>query len=129
MADISFTGNKKVKSIQKEFKEAYGATLRVYKGAKYADPDATLASLRAAGKKGGEIKINGNKKVGNFEKEVLEEYGIKIQIAKPDDSGLSDNDLTISAAGKEKYSVGRIMLERVAIMFLRIYRYSLSLSV
>ena len=29
-------------------------------------------------------------------------YGIKIQIAKPDDSGLSNNDLTISAAGKEK---------------------------
>lgn len=102
MADISFTGNKKVKSIQKEFKEAYGATLRVYNGARFADPDATLASLRAEGKKGGEIKINGNKKVGNFEKEVLDEYGIKIQIAKPDDSGLSDNSLTISAAGKEK---------------------------
>lgn len=102
MADISFTGNKKVKSIKKEFKEAYGATLRIYNGARFADPDATLASLRAEGKKGGEVKINGNKKVGKFEKEVLDEFGIKVQVAKPDDSGLSSNDITISAAGKEK---------------------------
>ncbi len=102
MADITFSGNKKVKSLCKDFKEAYGATLRVYNGKRFADPEATLASLRAEGKKGGEVKVNGNMQVGNFEKKIMEEFGITVQVAKPDDSGLSDNSMTISAAGKVK---------------------------
>lgn len=101
MAEITFTGNKKVKSLQKEFKDAFGATLRVYNGKRFADPEATLASLRAEGKKGGDLKVAGNMQVGNFEKKVEELYGINVQVAKPDDSGLSDNGITISAAGKE----------------------------
>lgn len=101
MADITFSGNKKVKSLVKDFKEAYGATLRVYSGKRFADPEATLASLRAEGKKGGEVKVNGNMLVGNFEKKIMDEFGITVQVAKPDDSALSKNDITISAAGKE----------------------------
>lgn len=101
MAEITFTGNKEVKSLQKEFKDAFGATLRVYNGKRFADPEATLASLRAEGKKGGDLKVAGNMLVGNFEKKVDELYGITIQVAKPDDSTLSKNDITIAAAGKE----------------------------
>lgn len=100
MAEITFTGNKKVKSLQKDFKEAFGATLRVYNGARFADADATLASLRSEGKKGGDLKVAGNMLVGNFEKKVDELYGIKIQVANADDSALAKNDITIAAAGK-----------------------------
>ena len=38
--------------------------------------------------------------VGNFEKKILEEFGIVIQVATPDDSKLSDNSLTLTASGK-----------------------------
>lgn len=34
MAEIKMTGNKRVGTLCKEFKEAFGSTLRVYNGAK-----------------------------------------------------------------------------------------------
>jgi hypothetical protein len=59
-----------------------------------------LASLRAEGKKGGELVVGGNLRVGNFEKKIAEMYGIGVQVATKDDSKLADNDLTLVAAGK-----------------------------
>lgn len=100
MADLSISGKMKVKTFKANFKEEYGSTLRVYVGKKFADDDATLASIRKEDAKGGEVKINGKMLVGNFEKKILEEFGIIIQVATPDDSKLSDNSLTLSASGK-----------------------------
>lgn len=51
MADFSIDGRMKVKTLKKQFKDAFGATLRVYKGVGFADDDATLASIRAEGAK------------------------------------------------------------------------------
>lgn len=94
----------KVKTLKEKFKECFGSTLRVYKSASckgaFADDDATLASIRAEGAKGGELVVKGNIKVGNFEKKVAELYGIGVQVANADDSKLADNEITISAAGK-----------------------------
>jgi hypothetical protein len=100
MADLSISGKMKVKTLKANFKEEYGSTLRVYVGKKFADDDATLASIRKEDAKGGEVKINGKMLVGNFEKKILEEFGIVIQVATPDDSKLSDNSLTLTASGK-----------------------------
>ena len=50
--------------------------------------------------KGGEVKVVGNMKVGNFEDKIKEVFGIKVQVATKDDSALADNGLTLSAAGK-----------------------------
>ncbi|MEE0950661.1 MAG: hypothetical protein U0L62_00400 [Paludibacteraceae bacterium] len=104
MAEIKLTGNMKVKTLKADFKEAFGATLRVYKNvsckAGFADDNATLASIRAEGAKGGELKIVGNMQVGNFEKKIAEMYGIGVQVANADDSDLADNGGTIAAAGR-----------------------------
>lgn len=100
MADFSIDGRMKVKTLKKQFKDAFGATLRVYKGVGFADDDATLASIRAEGAKGGEVKVVGNMKVGNFEDKMKEVFGIKAQVANADDSALANNSVTISAAGK-----------------------------
>jgi hypothetical protein len=104
MAEIKLTGNLKVKTLKANFKEAFGATLRVYKSKSckggFADDDATLASIRTEGAKGGELAIKGNMKVGNFEEKVAEMYGIGVQVANADDSALADNSGTICAAGK-----------------------------
>jgi len=103
MADITVSGRMKVGTLRTQFKEAFGATLRVYKGAKFADDEVTLASIRQEdAKKSGEMVIKGNMLVGNFEIKFEETYGIKIQVASPDNSKLSDNSITLSAAGKEK---------------------------
>ena len=100
MADIKMTGNMKVKTLRDQFKKAFGSTLRVYNGARFADDDATLASIRAEGAKGGELTVRGNMQVGNFEDKVKELYGIKVQVANAADTALADNSITISAAGK-----------------------------
>ena len=104
MAEIALKGNMKVKTLKADFKKAFGATLRVYlsptcKG-RMADDDATLASIRAEGAKGGELKVVGNMQVGNFEKKIVELYGIGVQVANADDSKLADNSVTLVAAGK-----------------------------
>lgn len=104
MAEIALKGNMKVKTLKADFKKAFGSTLRVYmsescKG-RYADEEATLASIRAEGKKGGELAIKGNMQVGNFEKKIAEMYGIGVQVANADDSKLADDSVTLVAAGK-----------------------------
>ena len=100
MAEFSIDGRMKVKTLRKQFKDAFGATLRVYKGNQFADEDATLASIRVGEAKGGELKCAGNLKVGNFENKMKEMFGVKVQVANKDDSGLANNDITIAAAGK-----------------------------
>ena len=100
MAEFSIDGRMKVKTLKKQFKEAFGATLRVYKGNQFADEDATLASIRVGDAKGGELKCAGNLKVGNFENKMKELFGVKVQVANKDDNALANNDITIAAAGK-----------------------------
>jgi hypothetical protein len=104
MAEIALKGNMKVKTLKADFKKAFGSTLRVYmsptcKG-RMADDDATLASIRAEGAKGGELKVVGNMQVGNFEKKIVEMYGIGVQVANATDTALADNSVTLVAAGK-----------------------------
>lgn len=77
--------------------------MRVYNGNKFASDDATLASIRVADSKiirRCEFKVNGNMLVGNFENKMKEEFGIRVQIASPDDTYLVDNKLTLSEAGR-----------------------------
>ena len=104
MAEFKLDGRMKVKTLKENYKKNFGGTLRVYKSVTckgaMADEDATLASLRVDGKKGGELVVGGNLKVGNFEKKIAELYGIGVQVATKDDSKLADNDLTLVAAGK-----------------------------
>lgn len=103
MAEFSISGRMTVKSLKRQFKSAFGATLRVYKGKKFAPEDATLASIRSEdGVKGGELACRGNLLVGNFENKMKEVFGITVQVANPDDTQLSDNKITIAAAGRAK---------------------------
>ena len=104
MAEFTLNGRTKVKTLKANFKENFGATISVYKSATckgaFADEDATLASIRAEGAKGGDLVVKGNMQVGNFEKKVAELYGIGVQVADKTDSKLADNSITLVAAGK-----------------------------
>lgn len=104
MADFKLDGRMKVKSLKENFKKCFGATLRVYKSVSckgaFADDNATLASIRAEGKAGGELVVGGNLKVGSFEKKIADLYGIGVQVATKDNSALADNNITLVAAGK-----------------------------
>ena len=104
MADFTLNGRTKVKTLKDNFKKNFGGTLRVYKSISckgaFADDNATLASIRAEGAKGGELVVKGNMQVGNFEKKVAELFGVGVQVANADDSKLVDNSITLTASGK-----------------------------
>ena len=102
MAEFSINGRMTVKSLRKQFKDAFGASLRVYKGAKFAPEDATLASIRSGENvKGGELVCKGNLQVGNFEAKMKEMFGITVKVANPDNTKLVSSNMTIAAAGRE----------------------------
>lgn len=103
MAEFKIDGRMKVKGLKEQFNKCFGATLRVYTTVNCkqpADDNATLASIRSEGAKGGELTVGGNLRVGNFEKKVAELYGIGVQVATPDNSKLVKDDITIASAGK-----------------------------
>lgn len=101
MAEFNINGRMTVKNLRKQFKDAFGATLRVYKGKQFAPEDATLASIRSGeNAKGGELACRGNLLVGNFETKMKEIFGITVQVANPDNTKLVSNDITIAAAGR-----------------------------
>lgn len=102
MAEFNISGRMTVKSLRKQFKDAFGASLRVYKGAKYASENDTLASIRSGeGSKGGELACRGNLLVSSFEAKMLEVFGITVKVANPDNTKLADKNITIAAAGRE----------------------------
>ncbi len=102
MADFNISGNMRVGTLQKQFKEAFGASLRVYKGKNFADDDATLASIRVSDDvtKSAEFSVKGSMHVSEFEDKIKEEFGITVQVATPDNSKLAKNDITLIDSGK-----------------------------
>lgn len=103
MAEFSFNGHTKVKTFKAKFRETFGATLRVYKDVAcqegFADDEATLAAIRTAGAKGGELTVRSHMQIGNFEKKVAKLFGIGIQIANAEDTELVDDSITLSEVG------------------------------
>ena len=104
MAEFRIDSRMKVKTLKANFKNTFGATLRVYTTSTckaMADDEATLGKLMSSSAKGGEMTVGGNLRVGNFEKKLGELYGIGVQVANAADTKLSDNNITLVAAGKE----------------------------
>lgn len=95
---MNISGRMKVKSLKKEFNAEFGLVIRVYDGNKFADDDATIASLRKGGEIKGEFSPQKNMKVGSFEDRMKADFGLKIQIAGSDDSYLCSDTLTLSKA-------------------------------
>jgi len=91
----------KVKTLKANFLEEFGLTLRVYDRRSFADPEATLASIRKGDSKGGEFSPRKNTKVGNLEDKIFEMFGLKTQVSGSDDRYLCDNDLTLNTAQQE----------------------------
>ena len=98
MAELKVSGRMSVKKLKENFKNEFGGTLRVYDGREKADDNATLASIRRdENAKGGELICQGNRTVGRFEREMLEVFGIKVQVATPDDYTLALDGITLAS--------------------------------
>ncbi|MDE6497186.1 MAG: hypothetical protein K2L21_00840 [Muribaculaceae bacterium] len=118
MAEFNINGRMTVSSLRKQFKDAFGATLRVYKGAKFAPENATLASIRSGENvKGGELACRGNLQVANFEAKMKDIFGITVKVANPDNTKLVRGDMTIAAAGREAVETDNMTDEQLQIYF------------
>ncbi len=105
-AEFSVAPQMKVKSICKNFKETFGCTLAIYKGAQLADPEMTLKQLNDRTTKdikmhtSEDIKIKASMKVDDAEKLFDTTYGLKVQIKDPAGNRCVDNKLTIGQASR-----------------------------
>lgn len=96
-AELKVSGRMTVKRLKENFNNEFGGILRVYNGREKADDNATLATIRRNDDaKGGELVCNGNLTVGSFEKKMLEVFGIKVQVASPDDWVLALDGITLA---------------------------------
>tara|TARA_B100000780_G_scaffold271641_1_gene232785 strand:+ start:154 stop:999 length:846 start_codon:yes stop_codon:yes gene_type:complete len=110
---LNINGRMKVKTLKANFLEEFGLTLRVYDRRSFADPEATLASIRKGDSKGGEFSPRKNTKVGNLEDKIFEMFGLKTQVSGSDDRYLCDNDLTLNTAQQEdEKKIGRKELKK-----------------
>ncbi len=101
MADFKINGNMKVGTLRENFTKEFGSTIRLYNGIKFADDNdkvGTIAKKSVA--HGKDVSANGRTLVKNFEKQMKDVYGIKIQVASKDDSQLVSNDISLTASGK-----------------------------
>ncbi len=86
MAQFKIDGRMKVKTLIENFKNEFGGILHVKDGAKIADNDATLASIRSNDKaKGGELICRASRTVEKFKQELWDTFGIKVNVFSPDD--------------------------------------------
>jgi hypothetical protein len=107
-AEFTIAPNKKLKSLSKEFKEAYGLSLVFYKGNMIAEETLTLgglnqktsAKISTTSKEG--IKIKGNMLVKDVEKKFLDTYGVTVQIKNKKADKLIDNNITLGEAARNQ---------------------------
>ena len=101
MADFNVSGRMKVKTLRNSFKKAFGSTLRVYNGVRFASDDASVASIaKEKIPTGTEVGFHGRTKCGSFEKQMMDKFGIKVQVANPDDSALVSDSVSLTQSGK-----------------------------
>jgi len=91
--EIKVDGRLLVSTLCARFKEEFGGTLRVYNGNKRCDGSEKVADLAKAT---GSYECRSNKTVGGFEKEMMDQFGLKIQIASADDWVLALDQMTLN---------------------------------
>lgn len=91
--EIKVDGRLLVKTLCERFKEEFGGTLRVYNGNKRCDGSEKVADLAKAT---GSYECRNNKTVGGFEKEIMDQFGLKVQIASADDFVLALDGMTLN---------------------------------
>jgi hypothetical protein len=113
-ADFDIRGNMKVKTLQKEFKENFGLTLRVYKGKRFADGASTLASLKKSDAKGADFTLKAKMKVKDIIATFKKEYGLVVNIADIKNEHLVPKELTLGEASRGEYDPDAPWYEKVA---------------
>ena len=101
---LKIDGRMKVKTVRENFKETYGFCLRVYNTQNhFVDDDDLICAVRQDDNadRSGDITINPEWTIDEFEKKIMETYGVKVQVYTPDDTKLADNDIKLFWGNKQ----------------------------
>ena len=103
-AEFTVAPQKKLKTLSKEFLDAFDLQLVFYKG----EGDLTLAALnkkttKDVNVKAEGIKIKGSTKVGDAEKMFDTNFGVKVQIKDKAGKICVPNEITIGQAARGEY--------------------------
>lgn len=106
-SDFDIQPNQKVKTVQADFKENFGITLRVYKGKVLADPDFTFAQLNQRTSKNvnwnaDDLKIRASMTIKQVEDMISEQFGLTVQVANEHDTYCVPNHYTIGQATRKE---------------------------
>ena len=107
-AEFNVAPQKKLKTLSKEFLDAFDLQLVFYKGNIIAESDLTLAALnkkttKDVNAKAEGIKIKGSTKVGDAEKMFDTNFGVKVQIKDKAGKLCVPNEITIGQAARGEY--------------------------
>lgn len=123
--DLSITGQKKVKTVMKEFNEKFPyLSIKFYpiemkkniqegKPITQVDADKSIAEVRTK-KSSGDISINGRKLVGNIENEFEDQFGLLAQVCitsqdgKTYYTGKEYDSLSLSSLNKKMEELGYV---------------------
>jgi hypothetical protein len=94
-----------ITDLTKQFKSAFGCSLRIYKGKAIADGRMTMRTLNEKtsleiNKNAGKMKIRATEKVGDVEEKFLHHFGVKVQIADKHNGKLVPNEITLGEASR-----------------------------
>lgn len=104
MDSLQINRSLRVGTLREFFLENFYTTLRVYKNVSakgpLADDNATLGSIMAPGASFGNVYVDPDMRVGDFEKMFANAMGIGVQVANANNTELLDNDLTFNDIAK-----------------------------
>jgi len=107
--EMSIAPNKKLRTISRQFKEAFNLSLIFYKGNMIADGDLTLAGLNRKTSKDVkttssiDVHIKASMTIEDLENLIEKEYGTKVQIKDADAKVLIPNSRTLGQAARGEY--------------------------
>jgi hypothetical protein len=106
-SDFHLAPNKKIKTIQAEFKENFGLSLRVYKGKVFADSEMTFAQLNEKTSKSinasnSDLKITSNMNVKEFEEVIDSHFVVTVQVANEFNTYCINNKYTLGQASRKE---------------------------
>ena len=111
-AEFSVSGRKKLRTINKEFNDAFGLSLIIYKGNQRAPENFSFADLNKKTSLKVDTSINNDDlnlkatmSVDDVEKAFLHTYGVKVQIGDKKGNLISSRygKLTLGETAREEY--------------------------
>jgi hypothetical protein len=110
--DFSVSGNKKLRTINKEFEDSFNLSLLIYKGNQRADESLSFAELNKKTSidvdtsiNNVDLQIKASMTIKEVEKLFFDTFGVKVQIGdnKGKIIGSKFDNITLGEASREEY--------------------------